>query len=503
MSLLRLLRLLTWERKRILLERCWEAVFICAPVITCGEWEMGKNPRNLKTTALEGPGRGGLREMMALALPMVISHGCETALIFTDRLFLSRLGPAPMSAAMAGGLTAFMMMTFFIGLTGYVTALVAQYLGAGRKDGCALVVSQAGLLALLATPLILAARPLAHAFFRVMDLPAEQLELQGVYFDILLYGAILVLLRNCLSSFFSGIGRTRVVMVSAMTAMLVNVVANYILIFGKLGLPAFGIRGAAYGTLIGSFCAFLVLLAAYFERDNRREYGVLAALRYDGKVMAKLLRYGSPAGVEMFLNLLAFTLMIMIFHGHGLVTGTAVTIVFNWDLVSFVPLLGIQIGVVSLVGRYLGAGRPDIAERSTRAGLKMACAYSLVILILFVSLPGELVAVFSPREPDAIFNQATPLATTMLRLAAFYVLADAVILVYGGALRGAGDTFWAMCASVALHWLLVPVLILFLKVLALPPQSAWLVLIVFLLGFSGLFYLRYRSGKWKTLAMVR
>jgi MATE family multidrug resistance protein len=132
----------------------------------------------------------------------------------------------------------------------------------------------------------------------------------------------------------------------------------------------------------------------------------------------------------------------------------------------------------------------------------MACSYSLVILVLFVSLPAELVAVFEPRQADAIFSQAAPLATGMLRLAAFYVLADAVMLVFSGALRGAGDTFWAMCASVALHWLLVPVLALFLRVLALPPQAAWLALIAFLLIFSGVFYLRYRSGKWKTLAMA-
>ncbi|MDD4457330.1 MAG: MATE family efflux transporter [Syntrophotalea acetylenica] len=456
----------------------------------------------MQTHVTDPPGQGGLREMITLALPMVISHGCETALIFTDRVFLSRLGPVPMSAAMSGGLTAFMMMTFFIGLTGYVTALAAQYLGAGRGDHCALVVSQAALISLLAAPLILAARPLAHAFFRFADLPVEQALQQRVYFDILLYGAVLVLLRSCLSSFFSGIGHTRVVMFSAMTAMLVNVGANYVLIFGRLGVPPLGLRGAAYGTLMGSFCALLVLLATYLGRRNRREYAVLAALRFDRAVMLKLLRFGSPAGVEMFLNLLAFTSMIMLFHAHGLVTAAAVTIVFNWDLVSFVPLLGIQIGVVSLVGRYLGAGRPDIAARATRSGLKMACSYSLVILVLFVSLPAELVAVFEPHQADAIFSQAAPLATGMLRLAAFYVLADAVMLVFSGALRGAGDTFWAMCASVALHWLLVPVLALFLRVLALPPQAAWLALIAFLLIFSGVFYLRYRSGKWKTLAMA-
>ncbi len=463
---------------------------------------MKDNPNKLSKNAMNHQAQGGLREMIALAMPMVISHGCETALIFTDRVFLSRLGPVPMSASMAGGLASFTMMTFFIGLIGYVTALAAQYLGAGHKEHSALVVSQAVLLSLLAAPLILAARPLGHAYFEFMNLPVQQLVQQRIYFDILLYGAVLVLLRTCLSSFFSGIGRTRVVMFSAMVAMLVNIVANYGLIFGNFGLPALGLKGAAYGTLLGSFCGLLVLMTNYLGRENRGEFQILQALRFDRAVMGKLLRFGSPAGVEMFLNLVAFTSMIMIFHSHGSVTATAVTIVFNWDLVSFVPLLGIQIGVVSLVGRYMGASRPDIAQRVARSGLKMACSYSLIILLLFVTLPGTLVTIFEPRQADVLFQQAAPLATSMLRLAAFYVLAEAVIVVFSGALRGAGDTFWAMCASVTLHWLLVPVLAVFLNVLSLPPLAAWLALVTFILIFSGVFYLRYRSGKWKSLVVV-
>lgn len=184
-------------------------------------------------------------------------------------------------------------------------------------------------------------------------------------------------------------------------------------------------------------------------------------------------------------------------------TATAITVVFNWDMVSFVPLIGIQIGVLSLVGRYMGSGSPEIAARATRSALKMALVYSSLILLVFVSIPDLLVAVFEPRQSDAIFTEAAPLATHMLRLAALYVLADAVMVVFSGALRGAGDTFWAMCLSVGLHWLLVPVLLVFLKVLDLPPQTAWLALIGFFLCFSALFYGRYRQGKWKSLVVVR
>lgn len=82
--------------------------------------------------------RGGILEMLDIATPIVISQACYTLMIFTDRLFLSRLGPEMMNASMAGGLTSFMMITFFLGITSYTTALVAQYYGAGRKGNCAL-----------------------------------------------------------------------------------------------------------------------------------------------------------------------------------------------------------------------------------------------------------------------------------------------------------------------------------------------------------------------------
>lgn len=455
---------------------------------------------NLLKTHLDGP--GGIRQMVAIALPMVVSSACETVMTFTDRLFLSRLGPELMSAAMAGGLASFSMMMFFLGLTGYTTALVAQYLGGGRDKYCALTVTQAMLIAAAAYPIILAARPLSLLLFEVVDIPPAQLEPQRIYFNILIYGTIAGLLRNCLSCFFSGIGKTRVVMVSAISAMIVNVGANYALIFGKFGLPAMGIRGAAIGTIAGGVCGLAVLAAAYLRADNRRTYHIKESLRFDKHVLLKLCRYGYPAGLEFFLNLLAFTLMIFLFQSQGVVTAAAVTVVFNWDMVAFVPLIGINIGVTSLVGRYMGAALPDTAHRATLSGLKLAWVYSTCTLIAFAVFPGHLVAVFRPADPTGVFADVVPLAESMLRLAALYVMADAMFLVFSGALRGAGDTFWAMCISVTFHWILVAVLYVLLRVFHVGPLGAWLALCLVFMSFSFVFYLRYRGGQWRTLRIV-
>jgi len=445
---------------------------------------------------------GGIRELLAIALPMVVSHACDTIMVFTDRLFLSRLGAVHMNASMAGGLTCFVVMTFFIGLTGYTTALVAQYLGGRQKNQCAKATAQALIIALAAYPLILLARPMVYLAFSKSGIPSEQLVLQTSYFNILVYGTVITLFRICLSSFFSGIGRTRIVMISALSAMVVNIAVNYVLIFGKLGMPSLGIQGAAYGTITGSICGLGVLASVYFGPAIKHEFHVVRALRFDRAIMAKLLTFGYPAGVEMFLNLVAFTALILGFHRHSPVTATAVTLMFNWDMVAFVPLIGVEIAVMSLVGRYMGAQQPDIAHSATMSGLKTGWVYSACILILFVFLPEQLVALFKPEQVDPIFRQAMPMAVHMIRIASFYVMIDAVILVFSGALRGAGDTFWAMCVSVGLHWLLVAILAIFLYGLKLSPETTWAALVLVFLTFSSVFYLRYRSGKWRHIQVV-
>jgi MATE family multidrug resistance protein len=449
-----------------------------------------------------GHAPGSVRELLAIALPMVVSQACDTVMIFTDRLFLSKLGANEMNAAMGGGLTCFTVMTFFLGLTGYTTALVAQYLGSGRREKCGVVTTQAMLIALAAYPLILLARPLIHWVFMKTGIPTGQLGLQIVYFDMVVYATVVGLMRNCLSSFFSGIGRTRVVMVASLGAMVINVGVNYLLIFGKMGLPALGIRGAALGTITGGVCGLLVMLAVYVGRTNRRTYRIGTSLCLDWQVMRTLCRFGYPAGVEMFLNLVAFNGIILALHAHGPVTATAVTIMFNWDMVSFIPLIGVQIGVMSLMGRYMGARDPDTAHRATLSGLKAGWTYSAVVLILFVFFPRQLVGVFASGSRDETFIQAVPMALYMLRLAAVYVMVEAVVMVFSGALRGAGDTFWAMTVSVTMHWLLLVVIFIVLHVLDQPPQVAWTALVITFLACSGLFYWRYRGGYWRTIQVV-
>ena len=446
-------------------------------------------------------GSGGIAQLFAIAMPMVVSQACDTAMMFTDRLFLSQLTSIHMAASMSGGLTAFMFTTFFIGLTGYATPLVAQYLGAGKEKTCAVVIVQALLISIAAYPVMLACIPAGHWLFEIMGHNQRQQELSAIYFSILMYGSLLSFARNSLNGFFCGIGKTRIVMISSLVTMVVNVAMNYMLILGRWGFPSLGIRGAAIGTIIGSICGLSVVAIGYavYHRGHPK-YAIEKSFRFNGIVMKKLLRFGYPGGLEFFLNLMAFDLVVLLLHSYGAHVAAAVTIAFNWDLVSFIPLIGVNIGVTSLVGRFMGAGKPDQAHRTTHSGLKLASLYSILMLVLFVVFPKPLVMIFI--SDPASSQTLADLAVYMVRLVALYVIADGVALVYSGALRGAGDTFWTMVISVSFHWFLVLEAIWMVNMQSLPPKIAWAVFVFTIPLIAIAYYLRYRSGVWRKLKVV-
>ena len=443
-----------------------------------------------------------MRELLAIALPMMASTACDMVMTFTSRLFLAKLGTPQMNAALGGGVMTFLLATFFIGLLGYSTALVAQYYGAKQKHNCAKVVTQALLIALVAYPLILLASPLVERFFHHSGIAPEQLAYQLQYFRILVLFSFIGLLRSVVSGFFSGIGRTRMVMLASMGSMLVNIPMAYVLIFGKCGLPAMGMKGAAYGAVLAGMSGVTILACAYFFGKHHREFAVRQSFHFDPEILGKLVKFGYPAGLEFVLNFASFSAMIAIFHSCGQVVATAATVTFNWDMVAFVPLIGIEIAVTSMVGQYMGAQSPDHAHRATLSGIKTGLIYSSAMLIAFVMIPDFLVNVFRPDANAAVFNEALPLSLFMVRLVAVYVLVEAVIVAFAGALRGAGDTQWAMRISVTLHWALVSLLFWLLKVVHVSPQTAWVTTIVWFMFFTLAFAARYRSGKWRKIRVI-
>ena len=457
---------------------------------------------NIEKIKFKYSGTGGIRELLGIALPMILSTSCDAVMIFTTRLFLSSLGPEYMNAAVGGGVMSQVLMFFFTGLIGYSTALAAQYYGSGRKNLSAVTAFQAIIISVAAYPVILTLVPVAEKLFYFIGTPYAQIGYQIEYFEIICYGSLFSMIRHAMGCYFTGIGRTRIVMRATFAALLINVSLGYVLIFGRFGMPVMGIKGAAVAAIAASIIAVVILAAAYFRKSHRLQFSVVNSFHFDKTVMKKLLYFGYPAGIELFLYFFAFTLMIYIFQSQGDVVSTASSIMFNWDMAAFVPLLGIEIAVTSLVGRYMGAGNPDLAHQSAMSGIQAGLLYAVAVTCAFLFFPEPLVNVFRPEVQSHVFETASPIAVSMVRIASIYIIAETVMVSLIGALRGAGDTLWVMTASVTYQWLFIPLLFLMLNILKFSPVTAWSWFVFFFMLFCAVLIRRYRMGKWRMLIIV-
>jgi multidrug resistance protein, MATE family len=435
--------------------------------------------------------------MFAIAAPMVVSNASETLMLFFNRWMVSFLGAEYIPASMSGGLTQFVFTVFFAGIAGYVNAFIAQYHGAKRVDRMVQMAAQGFWLALVFYPLLLLLIPVGRMLFVAVGHDAVQVALEFSYYRILMLGSILFVVQSVLVGYFVGQGRTRVVMVANLLGILVNLPLNWLLVFGKLGLPRLGIEGAALGTLGGTFFIVAILFVAYLRSAPYRARARRTRWTPRVDLLRRLLRYGLPAGAESFLNVFAFNVFLQLMQSYSPKVAAAVTISFNYDLVSFIPMMGIGAATTALVGHRMGAGDPAGARKVASLGLRIAWGYGALIIVTFVLGAPALVRFFSggfTAGDEAIL----PLAQTLLRLAAIYILGDATNVVLGGALRGAGDTRWVLLISGSLHWIMAAGAFVLIKILVVPPVAVWLFFIAFILSMTVCLFLRHRGAKWES-----
>ena len=442
-----------------------------------------------------------LFELARIALPMVVSQGTFAVMIFTDRYFMSQIDSVHMAAALGGGVAAFFSFCFFTGLLSYANALTAQYLGAGELGKCSKVVTQGIAITVMCSPALVLITYLVSGIFENVGHDSAQVELEKTYYTILMLGVIVTLTKTCLSSYFAGIGRTRVVMICDVCGLIFNVPLCYVMVFGKLGLPELGIVGAGISTIIASFFACLLFFLFYFEREHRVKFFVMNSFHIDWGVLRRFWRLGFPSGLELFLNVAAFNLFLLMFQGYGVVEGASAAIVFNWDLLSFVPMIGLNIGVISLIGRFVGANDMARTDEVMSAAFFLGIFYSAILAILYISFRFPLVEVFSPPEGD--FSEIRSLSAFMMIGLSSYVMADAIIIISGGVLRGAGDTRWLMYTSVGLHWAMLIAQYYVILVWQFGPQVSWLTFCAMIFAIAIVYVWRLQSGVWRDPAKLR
>jgi multidrug resistance protein, MATE family len=439
--------------------------------------------------------RADLRQLLDISLPMVVSQGSFAAMVFADRLFLSLIDPLHMAAAMGGGVAAFFTIALFQGVMAYANALVAQYYGAGDFSKCPRVVTQGLIMALLCLPVIAGVAFYVDQLFEAMGHEPEQVVLEQAYYRILMLGTLFNLSKACIASYFSGIGRTRVVMMADVSGVLLNIPLSYVLVFGVWGFPELGIEGAAWGTVIATLFALVIFAGFYLSKDHRTQFSVAKSLQFDNGIMRRYVRLGFPSGLEMFMNVATFNLFLLLFQSFGITYGAAAAIVFNWDMISFVPMIGLHIGIMSLVGRYVGANDMSRVNGVMTAGFTLALGYSFILATLFVIFRVDLINVFSGSGAD--FQEIIEIGSFMMVGLACYMMADALILITGAVLRGAGDTRWLMITSISLHWLMLIVQVIMIRGMDFGPKPSWIAFVISIILIAVAYLWRLAGGVWR------
>ena len=394
-------------------------------------------PKNLPTD------EASIRHMLKLAAPMVVTNISFTIMQFVDRFMVSRLGTDALAAIMPAGIVSFVPASFAIGVMISVNTFVSQSLGRGDKSGCSNYCWQAIYMGLIYFAVVVAVLwPTAPWIFKSLGHEPSVVTMEVTYLRIMLYVGFVAVFIWSSSQFFMGIHRPIITMYGALIGQVVNVAANYVLIFGKFGFPAMGIAGAGWGTFIGVTVGAAVRMVMFLSSDINRTYKTRRTIQIDLAKMRDLLKVGLPSGLGLMINIALWGVVLFGLVGRfGKESLAATSAVFSCINVSVMPIVGIATALTASVGKAIGKARKDIAVKQTALCLKIALIYMGLIGICFFVFRNAIMHFWSFDE------KVIEAGVEILIFAAIFQVFDAATIIYSGALRGAGDTVWLACVS--------------------------------------------------------
>ncbi len=444
----------------------------------------------------------GPRDVVVLALPLIISTMSWTVMNFIDRMYLLWYSTEAMAAALPAGILHYTMICFPLGLASYVNTFVAQYEGAGRPDRIGASVWQGIWIGIACTPLFLAVVPLTPALFHPTGHNPSLMALEITYFQVLALGGGAGIIAAAQATFFTGRGKTSVVMLVDCTGAVVNIILDYAWIFGHWGFPAAGIEGAAWATVVGQWTRVLFYFLLMETTHNRRTYHFRAGRRLQFDLLRRLLRFGGPNGLQYFVEVAAFSFFLLVMGRLGEQALAATTLAFNINSIAFVPMLGLGLAVSTMVGQQLGRDRPDLAARATWTSVWIAFAYTGIMALFYILAPDLLMMGHAAGTAPQQFAPLRNMTVVLLRFVAAYCLFDAMNIIFVSAIKGAGDTRFVLRVTLLMSPLPVAFVWLGIRHFGLGLIWCWLVLTMWICAL-GLIYLgRFLEGRWRHMRVI-
>ncbi len=444
-------------------------------------------------------GRIPLRRLLwtiaTLATPVALANVSQTLMGLVDTLMVGQLGTGPLAAVGVATLLFSAVAMTIKSVDVAVQTFTAQRVGAGRdaEVGTVLataltVVCSAGLLVMLA------GLHWPRVLMGLVSRDPEVISLGTSYLIWRFVGILPFLIFFMFRGVYDGVGWTRIGMLVGMGMNLLNVLLNWVLIFGKLGLPALGVAGAAVASSLSGALASAVMIVIALSPSVRRRFRLLYRRNLDPGLLVPFLRVAWPPAAQALAVIVA---MLIFFFILGLISTLAVAagnVVMRIAALSFMPGFGVGVAVQTLVGQALGRHDPRGAVRAGWGGVGLSMLFMGSFGLLFLTVPGFLVRLFTTS--DELVTAGAP----VLRLMGLVQIIDAVGVTLAGALRGAGATRIVMLMDVLTGFCLLPPLAyLFGVVLHGGLMGAFMALLLWFSLYAISMTYWFLRGDWKTL----
>lgn len=436
------------------------------------------------------------RSLYKRAISMAWPSTLESVLVgligAVDTMMVGSLGHEAISAVGITVQPRFIFLAFVLSLNVGVTAVTARRKGQNDRAGANGCLKQAlllsgGLSLLLSIGAIIFAEPILRFAGAGDDIISDALD----YFRILMVGLFFNSVALTINAAQRGVGKTKISMINNVTANVINIIFNFLLITGQFGFPRLGVKGAAIATVLGFFVAFVMAICSIIKKENFLSVRFRGGWKFEGRTMRGLADVGSSALVEQLCLRFGFFTYAKIVASLGTMAFAAHQICNNISTISFCFGDGIAVAASALVGQSLGEKRPDLSIIYGKISQRIAMCVSACLTLAFIFGRTFFISLFSDEAPVIELG-----AQVMLVLAAISLPQTSQVVI-SGCLRGAGDTKFVAGVSLVSTAIVRPIIAwLLCYPLNLGLVGAWVSMLIDQVGRLACNFARFSTGKW-------
>lgn len=393
-----------------------------------------------------------------LAVPVIMGMLGHTFVAFADNIMVGQLGTAELAAVSLGNSFVFIAMSLGIGFSTAITPLVAEADGAGNKVAAKSALKHGIVLCTIIGLGLFGLIQISKPLLQLMDQPADVVELSLPYLDLVAFSLVPLVIFQSFKQFSEGLSQTKYPMYATIVANVVNIVLNYLLIFGSFGFPKLGIVGAAIGTLISRFIMLFILWYLLKKKKKFHDYVTGFNLRkIENTVIKKIANLGFPSALQMFFEVAIFTAAIWLSGVLGKNPQAANQIALNLSSMTFMFGMGLGVAAMIRVGNQKGLQNFKELKRIAESIFLLTLFVEIIFAALF--LLGRYWFPTIYLDTGDLANQADnmeviALAAELLLVAAFFQISDGLQVVILGALRGLQDVRVPTFITFIAYWVI-------------------------------------------------